>query len=66
MGFKPTISELDLLVLYRLSYVASTEADQGNLGSQFAVYIEIIQVYSTGSTCDIEILFKLIVKVLAT
>ena len=58
-------SRLDLLVLYQLSYEASTGADRGNLGSEFA---EIFKQYryivmEPRSTRDIEILFKLIVKV---
>ena len=42
VGFEPTTSGTDLPVLYRLSYEASTGASRGNLGSEFAVYIEMI------------------------
>ena len=42
MGFEPTTSGLDLPVLYRLSYEASTGTSRGNLGSEFAVYIQMI------------------------
>ena len=34
VGFEPTISGLDLPMLYRLSYEASTAAGRGNLGSE--------------------------------
>ena len=34
VGFEPTTSGLDLPMLYRLSYEASTGADRGNLGSE--------------------------------
>ena len=34
VGFEPTTSRLDLLMLYRLSYEASTGAGRGNLGSE--------------------------------
>ena len=36
MGFEPTTSGLDLPMLYRLSYEASTGAGRGNLGSEVA------------------------------
>ena len=42
VGFEPTSSGIDLPVLYRLSYEASTGARRGNLGSEFAVYIQMI------------------------
>ena len=42
VGFEPTTSGLDLPVLYRLSYEASTGVGRGNLGSEFAVYIQMI------------------------
>ena len=56
-------------MLYRLSYEASTGVGRVNLGSEFAANIRMIQVYiyivvEPRSTRDIEILFKLIVKVL--
>ena len=34
VGFEPTTSGLDLPMLYRLSYEASTGAGRGNLGSE--------------------------------
>ena len=34
VGFEPTTSGLDLPMLYRLSYEASTGADRDNLGSE--------------------------------
>ena len=34
VGFEPTTSGLDLPMLYRLSYEASTGASRGNLGSE--------------------------------
>ena len=34
VGFEPTTSGLDLQMLYRLSYEASTGASRGNLGSE--------------------------------
>ena len=34
VGFEPTPSGLDLPMLYRLSYEASTGAGRGNLGSE--------------------------------
>ena len=34
VGFEPTTSGLDLPMLYRLSYEASTGARQGNLDSE--------------------------------
>ena len=40
-GFEPTNSGTDLPALYRLSYEASTGAGRGNLGSKFAVSIQI-------------------------
>ena len=40
--FEPTTSGLDLPVLYRLSYEASTGAGLDNLGSEFAVGIQMI------------------------
>ena len=42
VGFEPTTSGLDLPVLYRLSYEASTGAGRGNLGSEFVVNIQTI------------------------
>ena len=42
VGFEPTTYGLDLPVLYRLSYEASTGVARGNLGSEFAVYIQMI------------------------
>ena len=42
VGFEPTTSGTDLPVLYRLSCEASTGAGRGNLGSEFAVYIQMI------------------------
>ena len=39
---EPTTSGTDLPVLYRLSYEASTGASRGNLGIEFAVYIQMI------------------------
>ena len=42
VGFEPTTSGLYTPVLYRLSYEASTGAGRGNLGSEFAVYIQMI------------------------
>ena len=38
---EPTTSGLDLPVLYRLSYEASTGVGRVNLGNEFAVYIEM-------------------------
>ena len=65
MGLEPTTSGLDLPVLYRLSYEASTGASRGKLGSEFrGIYSnDRYIVVETRSTRDIEILFKLIVKV---
>ena len=37
VGYEPTTSGLDLPMLYRLSYEASTGAGRGNLGSEVAV-----------------------------
>ena len=37
VGFELTTSELDLPVLYRLSYEASTGASLGNLDSEFQI-----------------------------
>ena len=34
VGFEPTTSGLDIPMLYRLSYEASTGAGRGNLGSE--------------------------------
>ena len=34
VGFQPMTSRLDRLMLYRLSYEASTVAGRGNLGSE--------------------------------
>ena len=39
VGFEPTTSGLDLPMLYRLSYEASTGAGQGNLGSESRLII---------------------------
>ena len=41
-GLEPPTSGLDLLVLYRLSYEASTGVCRGNLGSEFAVSIQML------------------------
>ena len=41
VGFEPTTSGLDL-PLYRLSYEASTGASRGNIGSEFAVSIQML------------------------
>ena len=43
VGFEPTTSGLNLPVLYRLSYEASTGAGQGNLGSEFAVIKDLFR-----------------------
>ena len=40
--FEPMTSGLDLSVLYPLSYEASTGVGRGNLGSEFALYIQMI------------------------
>ena len=37
VGFEPTTSGLDLPMLYRLSYEASTGAGRGNLGSELPI-----------------------------
>ena len=42
VGIEPTTSGLDLPVVYRQSYEASALADRGNLGSEFALYIQMI------------------------
>ena len=42
VGFEPTTSGLELPVLYRLSYEASTGAGRGNLGREFAVSIQML------------------------
>ena len=44
VGFEPTTSGLDLPVLYRLSYEASTGAGRGNLGSEFEVSITLARL----------------------
>ena len=43
VGLEPTTSGLDLPMLYRLSYEASTGAGRGNLGSEVAVRIQMIR-----------------------
>ena len=59
MGFEPTTSGTDLLVLYRLSYEASTGAGRGNVGSEFAVSINLnsISIYTLS---DLGVLSNLI------
>ena len=42
VGFEPTTPGLDLPVLYRLSYEARPGAGRGNLGSEFAVSIQML------------------------
>ena len=49
VGFEPTTSGLDLPMLYRLSYEASTGAGRGNLDSEVAVCIQMIGIYSMGT-----------------
>ena len=45
VGYEPMTSGTDLPVLYRLSYEASTGASWGNLGSKFAVSIQMKPLY---------------------